>query len=1037
MANNSRLDTLQRLVAASNSQIIQSAFRSLMVEPRAGNNPKELDKLCFDFEGQLLRSARNAKIVNYTEDLAKVLKQKNGETQFAKELQAIRDLIKTPQLQQIAESNQPGATREAIEAARELLKSKPELLEKRARCVFLERLEQLAGQFHQGITPSETTLRQVISSIQKADTNLPSFFKKVPSRVQQLTAKEKQTSPKLLATAGKEKVISKKPVTKNATVAKRQAGRVPNEALKKLADTKKEKAPRVLVPVSKGEAISKKPAAKAAKPVSRQTGNAHIEAPQIPLVADNNVLKKASAAPKLCKAQPKVLPQTQELAMLNRLVGPLSGTVAEQLKSLAKASSKCQEIAKHSSSFGAAYAQSGGLSGLLIKKVKTAFGRKEPSLPEQIKSLSQDTSNGGKAFATAFSNFKRAVDRKDVKGANSALNAFLSSYGKLIESQARLAEKLAEIQAKSKPGSVLSTIANDAFNVLSFAGVGMLAKAAKTVGGIGLKEAGILLVAQFTKASFKRAILCSLGFAVPTALLEGKKTKEFNDSLTLFRKDPNRAITKMTSLLGTIEKEIKHGNASVPKVLTENLTTAKSNLAKLKTQLSLNKDLNTKNVASTFVQIFATCMLFETAFGVLRAAPEASMARPTKPTKTPKPAPSNKAQITAAPTPRRANAPSTAKKSIARLAAVIATVTASVEGAGKRAAASISRVSEEAAARLRTAGEAARTRLKQVNEGRGKRKETHGTSKADSHARTQGAEVPRPVGFQALENPGIVTARDPRGIVVDHGPLCATAVKSKEKRFPCQDHVLATNGSNGHTVLGVFDGMGGGPNGAKASLVAAGHVKDAAETGTSLSEAIERAHLELRRTGDGRGTTACVAEIFPDGRLQLSNVGDCSAFRIRRDGTVERLVEEDASFRKLVPPKYSGREWYDNLAALAEKARKGDREALTAFDIYQNKRNVISQTLGGPQMDIAQITTRLEPGDTLVMVSDGAGDVLSTDRFSAIVGKGRKPLDIANDIMREAARRNQSQYAEVILPNGKIEGFVGKSDDITALVYRY
>jgi len=194
-------------------------------------------------------------------------------------------------------------------------------------------------------------------------------------------------------------------------------------------------------------------------------------------------------------------------------------------------------------------------------------------------------------------------------------------------------------------------------------------------------------------------------------------------------------------------------------------------------------------------------------------------------------------------------------------------------------------------------------------------------------------------------------------------------------------------------LFAVVDGMGGHAGGEVASRVIAEAVDgfvtrahedagmDEARTpplddGTRLRNAVAEANRQLgrliveRRDLEGAGATI-VATLVRPGHLTVANVGDCRAYLLR--GSECRQITTDHSL-------------------VGEQVSRGllEAEAARAHPL----RHVVTRAVSGRsdvEVDIHEVT--LQPGDRLLLCSDGVHGALSHEELSALVTDRTRTLD--------------------------------------------
>jgi protein phosphatase len=222
-----------------------------------------------------------------------------------------------------------------------------------------------------------------------------------------------------------------------------------------------------------------------------------------------------------------------------------------------------------------------------------------------------------------------------------------------------------------------------------------------------------------------------------------------------------------------------------------------------------------------------------------------------------------------------------------------------------------------------------------------------------------------------------------------------------------EDGFLAWSPGNQGYALVVCDGMGGMGRGAAASRAALEFLEGAlAEGGDTerLLQVLSEADLHLRRQlADGPGAPGCTAAcvLIHGDQAYVAWAGDARAYLIRTGQVVARtrdhkLIEELLEAGHLTP----------------EEARRSPMA------------HVVTRALGGRREGQAPHQPEgfsppwtLQPGDALVLCSDGVCDVLDDVHFASLVA-GKDAKSAANALV-EAAQR------------------LGSDDDITALVAVY
>ncbi len=218
----------------------------------------------------------------------------------------------------------------------------------------------------------------------------------------------------------------------------------------------------------------------------------------------------------------------------------------------------------------------------------------------------------------------------------------------------------------------------------------------------------------------------------------------------------------------------------------------------------------------------------------------------------------------------------------------------------------------------------------------------------------------------------------------------AAATDVGRQRTNNQDFYGSAKGRDGALLLIVADGMGGHAGGATASRVAvqtmerifASSDSGPAET---LVRALEAANAEVYGAAQadtslaGMGTTGVALLVGADGRAWVGNVGDSRAYRLRA-GQLEQLTLDHS--------------------LVAELQRRG---MLTAEEaMVHPRRNEVLRSLGvEPEVDADVEEVELEPGDQILLCSDGLSGVVSDAEIAGVMD--REPPEAAVRQLVDAA----------------------------------
>lgn len=186
----------------------------------------------------------------------------------------------------------------------------------------------------------------------------------------------------------------------------------------------------------------------------------------------------------------------------------------------------------------------------------------------------------------------------------------------------------------------------------------------------------------------------------------------------------------------------------------------------------------------------------------------------------------------------------------------------------------------------------------------------------------------------------------------------------------------------------VCDGMGGHAAGEVASEIAVNVIADLAPThadAEALGQAVEAAnHAIIRAAREGRGRTGmgttCTAAVLDHERLIIAQVGDSRAYLLHKGG-LQQLTRD-----------------HSLMADMLESGQITPAEAKV-----HPKRSVITRALGSSprtQPDLYEIN--VEPGDRLLLCTDGLSGMLENDEIARTLSRESDPQECASQLVDEA-----------------------------------
>jgi protein phosphatase len=152
------------------------------------------------------------------------------------------------------------------------------------------------------------------------------------------------------------------------------------------------------------------------------------------------------------------------------------------------------------------------------------------------------------------------------------------------------------------------------------------------------------------------------------------------------------------------------------------------------------------------------------------------------------------------------------------------------------------------------------------------------------------------------------------------------------------------------------------------------------------------AKVEANEALNGTGATLAAA-LIADGRLAVSNVGDCRVYLLR-GGTLSQITRD-----------------HSLVAEEVAMGLIGSEEART-----HPLRHVVTRAVSGDAAIIVDVWERdVQPGDRLVLCSDGVHGVLTDEELAGRAGERRPLAEICDDVIRDVNARGGPDNATVVV----------------------
>ncbi len=221
-----------------------------------------------------------------------------------------------------------------------------------------------------------------------------------------------------------------------------------------------------------------------------------------------------------------------------------------------------------------------------------------------------------------------------------------------------------------------------------------------------------------------------------------------------------------------------------------------------------------------------------------------------------------------------------------------------------------------------------------------------------------------------------------------------------------QDRVDVIVGSESLLMV-VVDGMGGHAHGARAAEVTVATLKEAfADTPLPvfdpqgfLTLSLARAHDRVVRLGDGvaldhKPRATCAVCLVQDGGAYWAHVGDSRIYLVR-GGRIKARTRDHSHVELLL-----------REGLIAESEMRG-----------HPMRNFVECCLGGdaplPDMSVTA-RNKLEPGDALLVCTDGLGSGVADNDLAELAGSDRTPMETVVRVLAERAVAKNAPHSDNI-----------------------
>lgn len=207
-----------------------------------------------------------------------------------------------------------------------------------------------------------------------------------------------------------------------------------------------------------------------------------------------------------------------------------------------------------------------------------------------------------------------------------------------------------------------------------------------------------------------------------------------------------------------------------------------------------------------------------------------------------------------------------------------------------------------------------------------------------------------------------------------------------------------TQSKKDHFVVGIADGVGSAEHGGLASKYI---LEQIAKRKNQLSRSViinllNNAHAYLQKEYQGNASTVGSVVYGDHEHILIFHLGDTRVYKLTKRNLVQ-LTNDHTVVQQLV-----------DSGAIGENMRNS----------HQQKHLILQSYGGNHSIKLDIYPNILEPGEKLLLTTDGVHDYLSTERIEAIIRKSNNLKTVVDKLIAEAKEQ-------------------GSKDDLTALLVRY